>query len=64
MSLASNPGRALRSTNERGLVARIHPQHFPVVPVEIIEAVAVHEPVILARHRGRRAGSERLVELD
>src|SRR5687768_18448504 len=42
--------------------AGIHPEHFPVVPIEIVEAPHIHEAVILRIGRERAAGGERLVD--
>src|SRR5918997_552265 len=39
----------------------IHPQDFPVVPVQIVEAPGVHEAVVLGIDRVRAARRDRLL---
>src|SRR5262245_37070473 len=41
--------------------ARVHPHHLPVMPVEIVEAPAIHEAMILRRHRIATAGVDRFL---
>jgi hypothetical protein len=43
-------------------VRRVHPEHFPLVTVRIVEAPAIHETVAGRFHRGLPAGGDGFVD--